>query len=218
VFTSRYLQPTDRYFDRTYKFVGSSIAEYYAENNLPLDQLKNRPVLSLSMGTAFNRPSDWYEQSVEAFGDMDIQVILSVGTQRQIGDFKRIPDNFIMTNAPQWAVLKHASAMISLGEINAIHSALIHSVPLVMIPVWGAQPLIANRVKRLGAGVVLDREKLTPSLLRESVEEVLNQPAYRVNAARIGETLREAGGVERAVEEIFALKKRLSGMTEPVGK
>ncbi|MGE6226552.1 glycosyltransferase [Paenibacillus chitinolyticus] len=64
-----------------------------------------------------------------------------------------------------------------------------------MIPFTSDQPLVANRVQELGAGIALDKHNLSPAVLREALTEVLNNPLYKQQACLIGESLRQAGGI-----------------------
>ncbi len=57
-----------------------------------------------------------------------------------------------------------------------------------------------------GAGILLSDEhgRVTAAQLRAALDKVLHDASYRQQAERIGETLRAAGGYQRAVEEIEA--------------
>ncbi|MCL6588807.1 MAG: hypothetical protein K6U80_02535 [Firmicutes bacterium] len=50
--------------------------------------------------------------------------------------------------------------------------------------------------------------KLTASELADTSHEVLTNDKYRHNCEIIGETLRNAGGYQRAADEIFAFKRQ----------
>jgi len=104
---------------------------------------------------------------------------------------------------PQTAVLARASAFVTHGGINSVSEALLEGVPLVMIPQCNDQFAVADRVQELGAGIRLHRRRVTPGRLRKAVEKVLSSSSYRENARRIGDTLRAAGGPQRAAEEII---------------
>jgi UDP:flavonoid glycosyltransferase YjiC (YdhE family) len=78
---------------------------------------------------------------------------------------------------------------------------------MIAIPQASDQPWVAQRIAQLGAGKVLRCSTLSAKKLRRSVEEILTNPAYAQASAAIGKTLREAGGYQRAVEEILAFKR-----------
>lgn len=134
---------------------------------------------------------------------MNAMVVLVVGKRINIDQFENIPENFKVFNyVPQLEVLQHTDVFVTHGGMNSSSEALYYGVPLVVIPVTGDQPLVAKRVTEVGAGVQLDRRTLTPEMLREAVEKVMNDKEFKENSRKIGESLRESGGYKQAVEEI----------------
>jgi len=106
---------------------------------------------------------------------------------------------------PQLDVLRHTDAFITHCGMNSTSEALYFHVPLVMLPMMNDQPIVANRVKELGAGVILDHQTLDASQLRNAVFEVLNNPIYKRNAQKIGKSFRDSGGAVKAVDELLKL-------------
>lgn len=107
---------------------------------------------------------------------------------------------------PQLEVLQYAHVFVTHGGMNSSSEALYYGVPLVVIPVTGDQPLVAKRVTEVGAGIRLNRKELTSELLRETVEKVIDDVTFKENSRKVGESLRNAGGYNRAVDEIFKMK------------
>ncbi|EAQ6393170.1 glycosyl transferase, partial [Salmonella enterica] len=89
------------------------------------------------------------------------------------------------------------------------------NVPLVMLPLTSDQPRVAGRVQELGAGVIVDKNNLTPDVLRTAVLEVLGNASYKEHAEVIGKTLRDAGGYKQAAMAIqkFMGDRSLSATT-----
>ena len=54
-----------------------------------------------------------------------------------------------------------------------------------MLPMTNDQPIVAQRVKELGAGVILDIQQLTVENLKQAVSEVFQNPIYKENAKKI---------------------------------
>jgi UDP:flavonoid glycosyltransferase YjiC (YdhE family) len=74
---------------------------------------------------------------------------------------------------------------------------------LVVIPQGSDQFFVAQRVEELKAGIVLDRRRVTPEMLRQAVEQAISDARLRANAKVIGDSFREAGGCVRAAHEIM---------------
>jgi MGT family glycosyltransferase len=108
---------------------------------------------------------------------------------------------------PQLTLLQRTDVFITHAGMNSANEALYYGVPMIAIPQAGDQSWVAQRIEQLGAGKVLHRRTLSAKKLRRSVAEILANPAYAQASAAIGQTLREAGGYQRAVEEILAFKR-----------
>lgn len=208
VFTSAYFQPSYKQLDNRYKFVGPSITDRGERSDFPLDCIEGQKTIYISLGTVFNQVQEFYQQCNEAFSSFEGKVILSAGNKAEMDWFHNIPGHFIVRRyVPQLEVLRHADLFITHGGMNSVNEALYFGVPLIVVPMGADQPIVAERVSGLGAGKRLNREQLSPQLLRETAEHILNTENYRLNSAKIGTSLKNAGGPKKAIEEIRLFKQ-----------
>ncbi|WP_315068868.1 macrolide family glycosyltransferase [uncultured Clostridium sp.] len=206
VYTSRYFQPYGDNFDESYKFIGPSIINRNEDINIDLKN-DNQKIVYISLGTIFNNSIDFYENCFKAFSNMDVKVVMSVGKNTDIASLSDIPSNFIVRNyVPQLEILKHSDIFITHGGMNSTNEGLYYDIPLILIPQSVDQPFVANRVAELGAGIVLDKNEITPEILNHSVTKVLSNSDFKINSKKIGESLRDAGGYKNGVHEILNLK------------
>lgn len=70
--------------------------------------------------------------------------------------------------------------------MNSSSESLYFGVPMLVIPVMGDQPIVAQRIEELEAGVQLNRNLLTPEILRNTTMHVLSNDIYTKNSYRIG--------------------------------
>ncbi|SCL93045.1 MGT family glycosyltransferase [Bacillus wiedmannii] len=207
VYTSKEYQPRSDVFDESYKFVGPSIATRKEVDSFSMEDLKDEKLIFISMGTVFNEQPELYEKCFEAFKDVEATVVLVVGKKINLNQFENIPNNFKLYNyVPQLEILQHADVFVTHGGMNSSSEALYYGVPLVVIPVTGDQPLVAQRVSEVGAGIRINRKELSSELLRETVEKVMDDVTFKENSRKVGESLRNAGGYNRAVDEILKMK------------
>lgn len=81
--------------------------------------------------------------------------------------------------------------------MNSSSESLYFGVPMLVIPVMGDQPIVAQRIEELEAGVQLDRNLLTPEILRNTAMHVLSNDIYIKNSHRIGESLKMLEDITR---------------------
>ncbi|MCI1581182.1 MAG: glycosyl transferase [Clostridium beijerinckii] len=207
VYTSKYFQPYSESFDESYKFIGSSVIDRKESIDFDLSNDEDKKVIYISLGTIFNNSIEFYECCFKAFCNMNVKVIMSVGRKIDISIFKNIPTNFIVRNyVPQLEVLKYADVFITHGGMNSTNEGLYFNIPLILIPQSVDQPFVANRVAELGAGIVIEKNRITPEALNKCVAEILSDDNFNINSEKIGESLREAGGYKVGVDEIIKLK------------
>ncbi|MGE1115232.1 macrolide family glycosyltransferase [Priestia megaterium] len=208
VFTSKLYQPYADKFDESFIFVGPSIAPRKDVETLPLKSIPSNKLIFISMGTVFNQQPELYTTCFKAFQESQATVVLSVGKQTDIRQFKDIPPNFIVRNyVPQLEILQQADVFITHGGMNSSSEGLYFGVPLVVIPVMGDQPIVANRIEELGAGLQLNRQELDAITLRNTTEQVLSNSSFKEKSLEIGKSLRDSGGYKKAVEAILKFKE-----------
>ena len=138
--------------------------------------------------------------------ELDVVVVMTA-YNIDISKF-HIPENFIVKNyVPQSEILKYTDVAITHAGMNSISDLLYNNVPFVAIPIGADQPYMAARVSELGATISLDKDNITPEILKTAIEKVQEDPSYLENMGKISKSFKEAGGYKQAVEEIFKLKK-----------
>ncbi|QCJ40852.1 glycosyl transferase family 1 [Bacillus sp. S3] len=208
VYTTRELQPFEEEYDQTYKFVGPSITSRKTHESFDFTSIKEKSPIYISLGTVFNQAIDFYKLCFEAFGDTEHTVVMSIGEKVHQSDLGKIPENFIVKNyVPQTELLKCTKLFITHGGMNSVHEGLYYGVPLIVIPQSADQPVIAGQVAKINAGIPLQMQGLTANQLRESADQVLNQPSFHQAAARMKESLQKSAGYQQAVDEIFEFKR-----------
>lgn len=102
--------------------------------------------------------------------------------------------------APQLALLKQSSLVITHAGLNTTLEALAQGVPLIAIPLTHDEPAIAARIVWNGVGERLSPARLRPEKLRALIQQVLNQPHYRQNAMRLQQAIAHSGGTTLAAD------------------
>lgn len=204
VYTSKMFQPESETFDDSFRFVGPSMAEREEKLDFTIDDLGNKTLIYISMGTIVNQCMDFYKMALEAFKNENYMVIMSVGNKTDISLLGDIPDNFIVRNhVPQLEVLKSADVIICHGGLNSVNEALYYGVPVISIPQVNDQYLVSRQLVKLGAGLELKMEEITDDVLRNSIKTVLSDASYKASSTEIGRSFVEAGGYKAAAKLIM---------------
>jgi MGT family glycosyltransferase len=210
VYTSKEFNPGSELLDDSYKFISPLIRDEAAED-FPVEALKGKKVIYISMGTINNQLLDFYNMCMEAFEAFDGIVVLSIGKKCQVSDFPHVPDNFMVRQyVPQLEILKHASLFLTHGGLNSVGEAINYGVPMLLFPLMNDQFLTAKQAAGKGCGIVLDMKKMTASIVREKANEVLDDPDYRKSCKVLRQSFLETGGIKKAadyIEEFISAQK-----------
>jgi len=207
-YTSAQIHPQADELGERYLFIGPPMQDTSAEVDFPFEALDPaRPMIYVSLGTVFNDNPSFFRLCIDAFAESDYQVVMSLGNRLSPEALGSLPANFIVRPyVPQLSVLQQADLFISHGGVNSVHQALYCGVPLLFFPQQVEQALVAARIAELGAGQLI--QKPSVSILRASASRFLGDESYRRRAAALGDSLKAAGGVQRAADAITSFVTR----------
>jgi MGT family glycosyltransferase len=205
LFTSKPFQIYAEAFDDSYLFAGYPIYARKETVHFPYEALDGRPLIYIAFGTIFNNAAAFYEKCLQAFGGTEFQIVMSIGSTVAVETLGNLPDNFIVSQyVPQLEMLKRADAFVTHGGANSIHESLCFEVPTVVLPQSFDQFMGAIAVEKAGTGIFMREPDIGADELAEAVRSVLQDPKYRDNCREINRSLKEAGGLDRAVDVVFA--------------
>ncbi|WP_342719579.1 macrolide family glycosyltransferase [Bacillus paramycoides] len=206
VYTSRYFQPNSDLFGRNNIFIGPSISKRKTNVEFPLELLKGKKVIYISMGTLLEGLEPFFNTCIDAFSDFDGIVVMAIGDRNDRSKIKKAPDNFIIASyVPQTEVLSEADIFITHGGMNSVHDAIHFNVPFVILPHDKDQPMIAQRLTELEAANRLLKEHVNVQTLREAVTDVLSNEKYKHGIRKLNESFLECGGSKEAITVITSL-------------
>ena len=149
-----------------------------------------RRVVLVTQGTAERNPQKLLEPALTAFqGDPDTLVIATTGghgTAELRAKFSE-PNFMIEDYLPFQGVMAHADVYVSNGGYGGVLLALQHRLPLVVAGLYELKNEICARVGYFHLGQDLKTETPTPEAVREAVAQVLADPTYAQNVARLAD-------------------------------
>ncbi|MCH0559324.1 MULTISPECIES: glycosyltransferase [unclassified Streptomyces] len=115
----------------------------------------------------------------------------------------RMPEHVLgLPRVPVLELLRRGEvdAVLCHGGMNTVCEALAHGVPLVLAPIRHDQPITADRVASLGAGVRLDFAAAGPERIGAALRAVLDEPGPARAARLMASHLAGLGGASRAAD------------------
>ena len=172
------------------------------------------PAVYVTLGTIFNLESgDLFSRVLEGLRDHPGDVVLTVGEHLDPIELGPQPDNVhIEGYIPQGEILPNVDVVVSHGGSGSVLGALAHGLPMLIIAMGADQPLNAARCDALGVARVLDPIAASPEDIREALQEVLGDPAYRTAAQGLQDEMTRLPTPSQAV----ALLERLARDRRPI--
>ena len=190
------------------------------DSAFPWERLDGRPLIYASLGTIQNRLTPVFRTIAEACAGLDAQLVIALGNRGATlpADLPGAP--LVVDYAPQVALVRRASLVITHAGLNTTLETLRAGVPMVALPISNDQPGVAARLRHLGLGEFIPVRAATAGALRELVVGVLNTPAYRERAQQRAAELRRLDGPAMAAELIetaFVTRQRVRRTVAAVG-
>jgi MGT family glycosyltransferase len=154
------------------------------------------------LDTVFHRTPGVFAAIIEGLRKEDINLVVAVGRDQDPASFGRQPSNvFIERYIPHSLLLPHCHAVVTHAGFSSVMACFEQGLPMVAIPLAGGdQPGNARRCSALGVARVIGHDERTPEAIREAVSQVLHDPSYRDNAARLRGEMRCLPGSDYAVQ------------------
>ena len=173
--------------------------------DFPYDKLTGQPLIYASLGTLQNRLLGIFENMIEACRELDVQLVIALGGGLQPESLVKSAEGtntIVVGYAPQLDLLQKADLTITHAGMNTALESLSSGVPMVAIPITNDQPAVAARIVWTGTGEAIAPGEVTPQKLREKIQQVLSNHAYKKNALDLQQAMQKAGGAKRAVDII----------------
>lgn len=161
----------------------------------------NRPFIYASLGTLQGHRAGLLRKVVMASRKAGAQVLVTHAGALSAQQARDLGADWVRDRVPQEAVLERADLCITHAGLNTAMEALERGVPMLALPIAYDQPGVAARLVHHGVALRHSRHWATADRLSHSISRLLEEPAFRRNAARFG----RAPGVVLAVERIEAV-------------
>ena len=150
------------------------------------------------------------ESCIAALSEENVNVVLTTGYHALPKQILPLPGNFHHAQyVPGLAMAARSDLLIHHGGYGSCQTGLYMGKPAVIIPTFSERESNARRVAATGTGAFVQVENgphgkyVDPEELRATIQQVLHDPAFAINARRMRHILRSYGGVSHAAHLIL---------------
>ena len=110
-------------------------------------------------------------------------IIVETGSAPDLASLGPVPPNVAIAKVIDYPrALPLCTAVIGNASAELTAGALSHGLPMVNLPSRGDQLSTAHQVSRIGAGISVQPDRLTPGAVRHALADVLADPSYAAAA------------------------------------
>jgi len=159
-------------------------------------------VFTLGSSAVFD-PGRFYEVSAEAASRLRKRAVLLAGPEFRTRTSLRSNDSLhIAEYAPYSELFPRAAAIVHPGGIGTTGQALRAGRPMLIMPYSHDQPDNASRVKRLGAGMSISRNRYTTARVSKALTHLLETACMSLRAQEIAKRIGQEDGARAAADVI----------------
>lgn len=162
------------------------------------------PKVLVGLSTTYLGQEALLQSIVDAVAATGARGIVSTGTPVDPGSLSAPAHVRVTDWVDHAAALGDADVMVTHAGMASVAGALQAGVPLVCTPISRDQPLNAERVEHLGAGIVLAPDAVAADIAR-AIDQVASDPDMRAAAWRLAAASTAEGGAARAAAALVDL-------------
>ncbi len=168
------------------------------------------PLVYITFGTVVTtlpEAQELYRTAIAAIADLPVRALLTTGRGFDRGILGNVPANVhVEAWVPQAEVFPHTAVMVCHGGSGTVLGGLAACIPQVVVPIGADQPLNAQSIAAIGAGLAL--HKPDAPTLRAAIERVLGDSAFRDAARRVSKEMFTMHSIDDAAEALVGLAAR----------
>lgn len=161
----------------------------------------DRPRALVSFSTTNQDQADALQRTFNAIGRIRMDAVATLGPALEEHSLHAPANVILLPSAPHDAVMKEVSLVVTHGGHGTVSRALLHGLPLLVMPMGRDQNDIAARVEACGAGLTL-APTAGETEIGTAISRLIEEPQFRAAARRLGEITTAEVGKPRLVNEL----------------
>jgi UDP:flavonoid glycosyltransferase YjiC (YdhE family) len=161
------------------------------------------PILFTLGSSAVMHAGSFYAESFGAVQELGRRAVLLIGqSNRSTLPATLPPSIYVAEYLPYSEVMPRAAAVVHQGGIGTVAQTLRSGRPMLIVPWAHDQPDNAERIRKIGAGRSLRRNRYRVRSAAEELDKILKDSSYEANARKASEIIAGENAAERACDAI----------------
>lgn len=147
-----------------------------------------RPLVLAGFSTSFQNHAAVVQRVIDASSSLPIRLVVTLGGSIESHELTPAENTAVVRSAPHLEILREASLVVTHGGHGTVMAALMHRIPMLVIPHGRDQADNAVRVTERGAGLAVSRMAPTAEI-RAALDRLISKPEFRTAARVLGDAV-----------------------------
>lgn len=147
-----------------------------------------RPLVLVGFSTSFQNHAAVLQRVIDAASALPVRLIVTLGGAIEPHELVPAENAVVVRSAPHLEILREASFVVTHGGHGTVMAALMHRLPMLVIPHGRDQADNAARITERGAGLALSRTAPMEEI-RAALARLLSEPEFRTAAQTLGDAV-----------------------------
>jgi MGT family glycosyltransferase len=163
-----------------------------------------RPLVLVGFSTSFQNHAAVLQRVIEASASLPLRLLVTLGGSIESYELRPAENTIVVRSAPHLAIMSETSVVVTHGGHGTVMAALMHRLPMLVIPHGRDQADNAIRITERGAGLAVSRMAPTEEI-RSALMRLISEPEFRKAARRLGDAVDAERRASTLVADLEAL-------------
>lgn len=165
-----------------------------------------RPLVLVGFSTSFQNHAGVLQRVIDAAAELPVRLLVTLGGSIEPHEVVAALNTAVVSGAPHSEIMREAALVVTHGGHGTVMAALMHRLPMLVIPHGRDQADNAVRVTERGAGLALERTATTQEI-RTALARLLGDPSFRSAAQKLGDDVAAEARASTLLEDLEALAR-----------
>jgi len=170
----------------------------------------SRPLIVVAFSTSFQNHIDCLQRVIDAAAHLPVRVLVTLGGPILRSEIRAAENTFVVDSAPHERVMRDAAIVVTHGGHGTVMAALMHGVPMLVIPHGRDQGDNAVRITERGAGLCL-ANTASVGQMRSALQSLWERATFRLRARALGDAIHAEVRNSSLIADLEALAHSSAG-------